>query len=367
MEKTVLAGVIALFLFSGLYAFETNAFVQNQKLGRGINLAYALEAPDHEGSWGVTLKEEYFKEIARKGFQTVRIPIRWSDHASKELPYKIYDDFFKRVDWVVYNSMVNSLNVVLDFQHYDEFCANPDQELMRFYAIWIQIATKFRSAPDTVYYELLNEPTGQETASRWNEVLKNGIKLIRTVDKKRTIIIGTAEGGGLEGLSKLELPANEKNLIVDVHYFNPMIFTHQQVQSAGPEYSTSNIIWPGPPAAKTEPSQAASLVPWVSEWFDAYNANAADKNPAGLKEIQQDLDKIAAWGLKYYRPVWIGEFGPTVNADPVSRVNWTKAVRTEAEKRQFSWSYWEFCADFGAYDAARDQWKEDLAAALVID
>lgn len=367
MKKIILSFVFIFIAASGISGFETNAFVQNQKLGRGMNLGYALEAPDHEGAWGVVLKEDYFKEIAKKGFQTVRIPIRWSDHASKELPYKINDEFFKRVDWVVYNSMVNSLNVVLDFQHYDEFCANPDQELMRFYAIWVQLATRFRSAPDTVYFELLNEPNGSLTASRWNEVLKNGIKLIRTVDKKRTIIIGPAEGGGLEGLSKLELPANEKNLIVDVHYFNPMIFTHQKVQTAGPEYSTSNIVWPGPPAVKTEPSQSAELTPWVKDWFSAYNANATDKNPAGLKEIQQDLDKIAAWGQKYYRPIWIGEFGAAAYADMPSRVNWTKAVRTEAEKRAFSWSYWEFCADFGVYDPSRDQWKEELAGALLND
>lgn len=367
MKFGILFLTILFITASALYSFETNAFTQNQKLGKGMNLGYALEAPDHEGAWGVVLKENYFNEIARKGFNTVRVPIRWSDHAAKENPYKINDEFFKRVDWVVYNCLVNSLNVVLDFHHYDEFTANPDQELMRFYAIWVQLATRFRSAPDTVYFELLNEPSGSLTADRWNEVVKNGVKLIRTIDKRRTIIINPAEGGSLEGLVKLELPANEKNLIVDVHYFNPKIFTLQMSDRSLNEYSTSNIVWPGPPSSKIEPSQSAELVAGVKEWFSAYNSNPAEKNPAGLKEIQQDLDKVSAWGQKYYRPIWIGEFGVTLNADKASRVKWTKAVRTEAEKRAFSWSYWEFCADFGAYNAQTDQWREEIAGALLND
>jgi endoglucanase len=57
-------------------------FRQNKLLGRGINLGNALDAPK-EGQWGVMLKEEYFKIIKDAGFNSVRIPIRWSAHALK--------------------------------------------------------------------------------------------------------------------------------------------------------------------------------------------------------------------------------------------------------------------------------------------
>ncbi|MBS3770990.1 MAG: hypothetical protein KGY69_12130, partial [Bacteroidales bacterium] len=56
---------------------------QNQRLGRGINLGNALEAPSL-GEWGVELKEEYFEMISEKGFNSVRIPIRWNAHTKKE-------------------------------------------------------------------------------------------------------------------------------------------------------------------------------------------------------------------------------------------------------------------------------------------
>ncbi|HKD37098.1 MAG TPA: hypothetical protein VKB78_09865, partial [Pirellulales bacterium] len=58
------------------------------RFGRGINLGNALEAP-HEGDWGVTLKESYFEAIASAGFDSVRIPVRWSAHAAESQPYTI--------------------------------------------------------------------------------------------------------------------------------------------------------------------------------------------------------------------------------------------------------------------------------------
>ena len=47
-----------------------DAHAANKRLGRGLNLANALEAPK-EGEWGVTLKAEYFRAIKQAGFDSV--------------------------------------------------------------------------------------------------------------------------------------------------------------------------------------------------------------------------------------------------------------------------------------------------------
>jgi aryl-phospho-beta-D-glucosidase BglC (GH1 family) len=39
--------------------------------------------------------------IKEAGFNSVRIPIRWSAHASTAAPYDIETDFFRRVDWAI--------------------------------------------------------------------------------------------------------------------------------------------------------------------------------------------------------------------------------------------------------------------------
>src|SRR5438477_12307598 len=84
----------------------TDIHVANKKLGRGVNLGNALEAPK-EGEWGVTLKAEYFKAIADAGFNTVRLPVKWSAHAGGEPPYAIDPKFFERIDWCVDQALAN--------------------------------------------------------------------------------------------------------------------------------------------------------------------------------------------------------------------------------------------------------------------
>ena len=59
----------------------TDAHAINRALGRGINLGNMLEAPV-EGQWGVKL-EPAFIDIAAREFTTVRLPVRWSNHAAK--------------------------------------------------------------------------------------------------------------------------------------------------------------------------------------------------------------------------------------------------------------------------------------------
>ena len=78
---------IVLFGAACVAAAEPNAapakpdpFKINTLLGRGVNLGNALEAPT-EGEWGVVLKEEYFSIIKQAGFNSIRLPVRWSGHA----------------------------------------------------------------------------------------------------------------------------------------------------------------------------------------------------------------------------------------------------------------------------------------------
>jgi endoglucanase len=94
-----------------------DAFEQNKRLGRGVNLGNALEAP-MEGEWGVALKEEYFSLIKSAGFDSVRIPIRWSAHASQTPPYTIDTAFFKRIDWAIDQALENNLQLVIDMEQY---------------------------------------------------------------------------------------------------------------------------------------------------------------------------------------------------------------------------------------------------------
>src|SRR5687768_6157842 len=70
-----------------------------RSLGRGINMGNMLDAP-REGDWGVKF-EPAFADLVAGRFRTVRIPVRWSNHAAPTADARIDETFAKRVDEVV--------------------------------------------------------------------------------------------------------------------------------------------------------------------------------------------------------------------------------------------------------------------------
>ena len=51
-------------------------------LGRGLNLGNMLDAPK-EGDWGVRAEPRFINMVATD-FKLVRVPVRWSNHASPD-------------------------------------------------------------------------------------------------------------------------------------------------------------------------------------------------------------------------------------------------------------------------------------------
>src|SRR5947209_12687827 len=133
-------------------ADRANAFAVNKALGRGVNLGNALEAPK-EGDWGMTLEADYFKLIKAAGFNSVRVPVKWSAHAQAAAPYTIDPKFFARIDWVLDQAAANGLNVVLNVHHYGEMDTDPDKHLPRLVAMWEPIARRYKDRPASVVVE----------------------------------------------------------------------------------------------------------------------------------------------------------------------------------------------------------------------
>lgn len=309
-----------------------DVFAINKKLGRGINLGNALEAPK-EGEWGVKLKAEYFKTIKEAGFATVRLPVRWSAHARQEAPYTIEPKFAERVDWAIDQALANKLNIIVNVHHYGEMDSDPDKHLPRLRGLWEQIAPRYKDRPAEVLFELLNEPHDKLTEARWNDALLELLAIVRQTNPTRPVIVGPGRWNSIGALDKLELPADDRNLIVTVHCYDPFPFTHQNAS-----WVKGSAKWKG--------------TPWTG----------SDKEKADLTKT---LTRAADWGKQHKRPIFLGEFGAFGDADLASRVRWTRHMVAQAEMLGLSWAYWEFCSGFGAYDPRQDVWRPELKAALL--
>ncbi len=179
----------ALFLLTlGLSAADV--FEQQRQLGRGLNMGNMLEAPT-EGAWGLRVADEDFPRIKAAGFDSVRIPTKWSAHAAKEAPYMIDAEFMDRVEHIVKTALAAKLTVLLNLHHYDEMDKEPAQHRERFTAFWKQISTRFAAYPDRLQFELFNEPNGNHSAAEWNQSLLAGLREVRRVNPERAVHIST--------------------------------------------------------------------------------------------------------------------------------------------------------------------------------
>ena len=308
-------------------------------LGRGINFGNMLDAPN-EGDWGLTVRPDFLDAVTQAGFQTVRLPVRWSNHAATKPPFRLDVAFTNRVEGIVDKLLVKGVYVVLNMHHYrvldgdapDKGDEAQDASLSdeRFLALWQQIAQRFRAKSDKLVFELYNEPHKLLDAPHWNELMARATAVVRKTNPQRMLMLGPINWNNAESLAEMRLP-NDANLIVTVHNYAPFKFTHQ------------GAVW-------IEPA-----LPTGVSCCDA----------AQRAEMILPLDIAKSWSDQNRYPIFVGEFGAYEKADMAARVRFTQTMREEMELRGFSWAYWELAAGFGVYDPIGKTFRKPLLEALM--
>ena len=329
---------------------------------KGINLGNRLEAPN-EGDWGGVIRAEDFPFIAKRGFDHVRIPVRFSGHAMPAAPYTIDAAFFSRVDAVLDQAKAAGLAVVLDLHAYDELALDVAAQKERFLGLWKQIASHYQARPDTLAFELLNEPYSQLDAA-WNDLVGAALQVIRPTNPKRLVIVDSVFWADPSKLSLLRLP-NDANLMASIHFYEPKLFTFQGMDWMGPPYMTTGVTFPGPPSAPIVPVQAATEAAWANQWFMDYNTKPAATNPSGPATIAAQLALITAYQKAQGRVVYNGEWGPQEGGALDSRARLVAMVRQECEKAGIGWAVWEDPIHMHLFDSAAGTWVNAIVDALL--
>jgi endoglucanase len=332
-------------------------------LKRCVNLGNGLDAPS-EGEWGVVLEENHFKVAKAAGFDHIRLPVRFSAHAASKPPYTIDESFFQRVDWAIAQALANGLGVILDMHHFNEIFDDPDGNSEMFLGMWQQIAKRYAGQPESVVFELLNEPCKNLNPVKLNQLYKKAIPVIRASNPTRIIMVDSYFWANTNYLRALELP-NDPNIVAQFHTYQPILFTHQGAPWMEPEYGTTGVVFPGPPAKPIVPIEAAQAVSWVRDWFKGYNTLPAAQNPGGFKTVRDEFERATTFAKTTGVRVYLGEFGATAAADTQSRVTYLKAVREEAEQHDIGWCVWDNGNEFQLLKPKENTWVPEIKQALI--
>lgn len=313
------AAMLGTFSFSAADSFDVK---------RCMNMGNALDAPT-EGEWDHVIEADSFRVIKEAGFDTVRIPVRWSAHTGGGPDYKIDTKFFARVDEVIDQALSQNLQVILNVHHFEELNEDPEGNFAKFIALWSQIAPHYASLPDSVYFEVLNEPNGELKGDIMRKVLTAGFNKIRESNPTRMLILGGEEWSGINTLPSI--PAiDDPNQVYTFHYYDPFEFTHQKTSWTHLENSGSRG--------------------WGSR--------------ADRKELKAAADYAKKAQAELGIPLFMGEIGAYEKAPYDDVVRYTKETREAFEDAGISWCVWSFTATFPFYDQDAKTWDQNKLAAL---
>jgi len=306
----------------------------NLPVHKCMNLGGALEAP-HEGDWGYRIKNADLRLIARSGFDTIRLPVKWSAHTQRTAPYTINPALLRRTDEIVRTAMNSGLKVILDVHHYDDFMQNPDGEMPRLRAIWQQLSAHYADWPDGLIFEILNEVNGKVTVTKSNQINKDLLSLIRIKNPNRWVVLGSGNWGSIDPLlpdagEKFQ-PPRDTRVINSFHYYDDFNFTHQ-----------------GAPFLDNPPT--------VGTRFGAQHQKA--QIALHMRQAREFKDRTG-------QPLLIGEFGVYRGVPVAERAKWAKYVRQQADAQGLGWCYWDWATEFKAFDPATGRMVSGFQDALL--
>jgi endoglucanase len=261
-------------------------------VGKCVNLGNMLEPPTEAGWGGRPFEDEDAVRIRARGFSTVRLPVRFSGHALETSPYTIDPVFMARVRHVVQANLDAGLNVLMELHAFDEMYVDPGANRDRLAGLWRQIATEFASAPDALWFELINEPRNRLDQSNLLEMLAPALAAVRETNPTRPVIIGGENWSGVDSLATLELP-DDPHVVPTFHYYEPFDFTHQ-----GANWAT-----PVPPVTGRDFGSAADRA-----------------------QLAASLDKVRAYMARTGRVPFVGEYGAYERLSTRHRADYYRTV-----------------------------------------
>ena len=304
--------------------------IPESPIARCMNLGNALDAPRVEGAWGYIIRYEDMVRLKEAGFDTVRIPARWSTRTAETPPYTIDPRYLYRVDEVIGWAEELGLNAIINVHHYYELNGDPDNHEARLEAIWDQLAAHYADASDHLIFETINEPHNKMTVARTDALNRRLLTRIRQDNPDRWVILGTARWGSLEGLEESD-PPYDPRAILTYHDYQPFAFTHQ------------GAFWNRP------------VLPMGERW-----GTKEDR-----AEMRQQLDRALKVQRTRGMPVFVGEFGVFEKVPQRERAAWIKAMRKGLEARGMGWCHWDYATTLKAYDLRREEWLPQIRKALV--
>lgn len=293
----------------------TSAATQQRaaSMQRGVNLSNWLEAywlipsgnyPDTD-----RFDADDVAAFRQLGFDAIRLPVTF-EHLAGGAPNYTLDTSnpaFGLLDNAIEWAANNNMKLIIDMHHGITTLtdANYQTELPRLVAIWEQVISLYGDLdPNRYLFEVYNEPHDISN-DNFRIVAQTLVDVIRDAGHSHSVIVG-ASGYNSAGELLTFTPLDDPDIIYTFHFYEPYLFTHQQMSWTSTPYLPIRAFPIG-----TDEADVNSAINAVGEWVSFYNA-----------------------------PVIVGEFGVTSEAPATDRCNWIELVAERFTDNGLPWFYW---------------------------
>jgi endoglucanase len=327
-------------------------------LARGFNLTGWLDGEGTKRPSSGTLTALY-----RRGFTHIRLPVtperlmpvfsRPDDIARDRAELDAALDLLTGIGFAV------SLDIHPDGRFERLHKSEPERAFALLDALWRDLARHYATyRPDRVFFEILNEPgVSQEI---WNAQGSRIAATIRNAAPNHTIIYGPADSQQIGALP--EKPLALTNVVYAVHYYAPMVFTHQ-----GLDWSDDPLRYLGGipfPVSRFDPA----IERQVRDLHFLGRDEAASLLEKALREkwdeqrVAGEIRQAGEWSRRHGKPVVLNEFGVLAWKAPApDRLRWLETVRRAAEQACIGWTHWDYADAFGFVRRVGDKEIPDQA------
>lgn len=331
---------------------------------RGLNI----------GGW---LSQTSTRNVAPERFFTereIKLCAEWGfDHL--RFPVDEMEIFSEKGEWNTKNlrllrnaldcCMEQNMRAILDFHilrsHYFNDTENmtlwtDKSEQERFVSMWKKISAEFKDYPNSfLAYELLNEPV-PPSPDDWNVLMNRTIMELRILEPERMLILDPSSHSSIGQLRNMDIPKNDPNFMVTVHFYTPHLLTHYQANwMDGLKNLTIQLHYPGQLVAQEDVDTITiQRHKEVVNYYNGYYDKAVLQS-----RIQEAIDFAKEKGLQLH----VGEIGCIENTDKEVMYAWYKDVMDIFKENNVAFAIWGYKSTFGIftdYGTAKDQELIDI-------
>lgn len=336
------------YLLGGCIDAQIVAKPTNFKIKKGVNIGNWLSSSKLRGEERAKIfTTDDIDKLASYGFDHLRLPVSEDQMFTKE--GEIDKEAMSLAHTIIRQCRKKHMRIIFDLHitrsHHFSVGENrlwsskeSQDSLVRMWKLFMKELEKYPE--DFLAYELLNEPVAPKN-EQWNDLSELLIKTIRSVNKRRVIVLGSNKWQAPPFIEKLELPQGDKNIILSFHFYEPTLLTHYGAKwhrRFGKLKMKNTMDYPG---LLVNDDNYNSLSEEEKKLVEPY------RKVFDLEFMRKRWEPAIKFAKKKGLKLYLGEFGCLPYNSNETRLRWLKDVVSLCKEYNIAYCLWEYNNVFG--------------------